>query len=104
MVLEIAISRRRSRAVGCRRAMIVDRSRSIEDLHLVDQLFLLEHLRRGLAEVDQRIDRLRDLRLGQAAHFQHAGRDAAQSSESNWVERCLSSCHPRVAFSRTPVM
>jgi hypothetical protein len=32
----------------------------------------------SLAEVRQRVDRLRDLALDQAAHLEHAGRDAAE--------------------------
>ena len=80
MVLLMAISRRRSRAVGWRRAMMADRSRSISTLHLVDALFHpLQHLRGGLAaEVRQRIDRLGHLRLDQAAHLEHAVGDAGQ--------------------------
>jgi hypothetical protein len=47
--------------------------------HLVDRLFLRQHVRRRIAaEVGQRVDRLGDLRLDQAAHFEHAGRNAAQ--------------------------
>ena len=49
------------------------------DLHRVDALLLRQHLRRRLAaEVGQRIDRLRHLRLDEAAHLEHAGRDAAE--------------------------
>ena len=79
MVFEIAISRRRSRAVGWRRAMIVDRSRSISTSIALTRSSVSSTSRGDLgAEVRQRIDRLRDLRLDQAAHLEHARGDAAQ--------------------------
>ena len=68
--------------VACRRLTPRDDRRQIAvdlDLHRVDVLFLRQHLRcRLAAEVGQRVERLRDLRLDQAAHLEHAGRDAAQ--------------------------
>jgi hypothetical protein len=49
------------------------------DFERIDLLFASEHLRCGVAaEIGQRIDGLRDLRFDEAAHLEHAGRDAAQ--------------------------
>ncbi len=79
IVFEIAISRRRSRAVGWRRAMIVDRSRSISTSVWLTRSSVVEHLGGDVAaEGDERVDGARDLRLDHPAHLEDAGGDAAQ--------------------------
>ncbi len=79
MVLEIAISSRRSRAVGWRRAMIVDRSRSISiSIALTRSSVASTWVAMSPLKVRQRVHGLRDLRLDHAAHLEHARGDAAQ--------------------------
>jgi hypothetical protein len=47
--------------------------------HLVDAVLGVEHLRSGLkAHVDQRVDRLVQLGLDQAAHLEHVGGDGVE--------------------------
>ena len=86
IVFEMAISRRRSRAVGWRLAMI-DENRCRFPPRWLDARLDRKDVRRQLRiELRQRVNRASDLRLDHAAHLEHTGGNAAQLA-SNWVER-----------------
>ena len=90
VALEKAINRRRSRAVGWRRAMMVMSSWSISTSIWFTR-FSMNSTRSSTpqAELRQGGDGLANLRLDQAAKLHHAGRDLVEfGCRTGW--RCLS--------------
>jgi len=101
MVLDTAISSRRSRAVGWRRAMIDDRSRSISTSRALTRSSCLSTSEaRSPLKCDSACTALATWR-STSPPISSTRVEMPLNSASNWVERCLS---VMVAYPNRPVM